>query len=93
MTDSYKGEVSIDLGDVKAEEIGMDLVVANRLPNNEIKITNVFEVDLVKVVSNKAYFNIEREPIRPGHFSYAIRIYPKNENLPHRQDFCLTKWI
>ncbi|GAB4280025.1 MAG: hypothetical protein Kow0068_04150 [Marinilabiliales bacterium] len=93
MTEAYKGEVCIDIGEVKPEEIGMDLVIANRLPNNEVKIAHVFEADIVKVVDNKAYFKIEKEPIRPGHFSYGLRIYPKHDKLPHRQDFCLVKWI
>ena len=28
-----------------------------------------------------------------GTFRYAYRVYPWNENLPHRQDFAYLKWI
>jgi len=29
----------------------------------------------------------------PGLLMLAIRIYPKSELLPHRQDFALVKWL
>jgi starch phosphorylase len=28
-----------------------------------------------------------------GVFRYGFRIYPKNAELPHRQDFAYTHWI
>ena len=31
-------------------------------------------------------------PDRPGTFDVAIRVYPKNDRLPHRMDFALVKW-
>ena len=30
---------------------------------------------------------------RAGSFKYGFRMYPKNEDLPHRQDFCFVRWI
>jgi len=30
---------------------------------------------------------------RAGNFRYAFRMFPKNEDLPHRQDFCYVRWI
>ena len=28
-----------------------------------------------------------------GVFRYGFRLYPKNAELPHRQDFAYTRWI
>jgi hypothetical protein len=28
-----------------------------------------------------------------GVYEYGFRIFPKNADLPHRQDFGLVKWI
>jgi len=28
-----------------------------------------------------------------GEYRSAIRMYPKNKNLPHRMDFCYTRWL
>ena len=38
-------------------------------------------------------FEAEFEPDEAGTFKTGIRMYPKNENLPHRLDFCYVKWI
>jgi len=32
-------------------------------------------------------------PEKAGTFFYGIRIYPKHEDLPHKQDFYLLRWI
>ena len=29
----------------------------------------------------------------PGIFKSALRLYPKNAELPHRQDFAYTRWF
>ena len=28
-----------------------------------------------------------------GNFKTAVRMFSKNANLPHRQDFCYVKWF
>ena len=33
------------------------------------------------------------EPDVAGAFRSCVRMYPKNVNLPHRQDFCYVKWL
>ena len=33
------------------------------------------------------------EPINAGSFKTGVRMYPKNDKLPHRQDFCYVKWL
>ena len=30
---------------------------------------------------------------KAGSFKVAYRIYPKSDDLPHRQDFCYVKWF
>jgi len=32
-------------------------------------------------------------PKHAGQFRSIVRMYPKNDKLPHRQDFCYVKWI
>ena len=31
--------------------------------------------------------------VNAGAFKIAYRIFPKNDRLPHRQDFCYVKWF
>jgi len=47
----------------------------------------------VKTDGSKLYFNIEKQLNMAGTFKYGFRMFPKNEDLPHRQDFCFVRWI
>ena len=40
-----------------------------------------------------AKFKVSVLPERTGMYQVATRIYPKNDLLPHRQDFALVKWL
>ena len=45
------------------------------------------------VTGNNFTFEAEIEPINAGSFKTGVRMYPKNDKLPHRQDFCYVKWL
>jgi len=56
----------------------------------------VFSVEPLKMVShdgNNYTFEADLKPTQFGQYKSAIRMYPKNKNLPHRQDFCYVKWL
>ena len=56
----------------------------------------VFSVEPLKMVShegNNYTFEAELAPRQYGQYKSAVRMYPKNKNLPHRQDFCYVKWL
>ena len=38
-------------------------------------------------------FEANIEPAKAGAYRIAVRMYPKNKHLPHRQDFCYIKWL
>jgi starch phosphorylase len=50
----------------------------------------------LKVVSregNNYVFEGLMDPDHSGIFKSAVRMFPKNDLLPHRQDFCYVKWL
>ena len=47
----------------------------------------------VTTTGNNYTFEAELSPKQFGQYKSAVRMYPKNKNLPHRQDFCYTKWL
>ena len=56
----------------------------------------VFSVEPLKVTGrdgNNYIFEAELKPKQFGQYKSALRMYPKNGNLPHRQDFCYVKWL
>ena len=42
---------------------------------------------------NKYTFTATNSMDDAGSFKVCYRLFPKNENLPHRQDFCYVKWF
>ena len=56
----------------------------------------IFSVEPLKMVSkngNEYTFEAELAPKQAGQYKSAVRMYPKNKNLPHRMDFCYIKWL
>ena len=56
----------------------------------------VFSVEPLKVTGhegNNYTFEADLKPKQFGQYKSALRMYPKNKNLPHRQDFCYVKWL
>ena len=47
----------------------------------------------VENLGNNFIFEATLTPKQAGQYKSAIRMFPKNKNLPHRQDFCYVKWI
>ena len=89
--DSYQSELILELGELSSSDIGVELVIPNYPSENGIS-TFTREFDLVNQENGHATYRVEVTPDMSGVFEYGIRIYPKHEDLPHRQDFALVKW-
>jgi starch phosphorylase len=48
---------------------------------------------VVKQEGNLYTFELDHEMQSAGTFKVAYRMFPKNADLPHRQDFCYVKWF
>jgi starch phosphorylase len=56
----------------------------------------VYSVEQLEVTGhegNNYTFEANLSPHQFGQYKSAVRMYPKNKNLPHRQDFCYLKWL
>ena len=51
------------------------------------------ELELYKTEGSKLYFRMKDRISRTGIFKYSFRMFPKSENLVHRQDFCYVRWF
>jgi alpha-glucan phosphorylase-like protein len=90
----YKGEVILDLNELSADDIGVEIVIAEMITvENQIKLTHKQEFSLIKVEGNIATYMVDIVPTKTGNFDLGVRIFPKHAELPHRQDFNLVKWI
>lgn len=90
MGENYHGEVVLDLKKLSDKDLGVELIFGT---NNGKKIIDSMELILDKKVDSLAFYKIDFELKKSGAYDYGIRIFPKHELLPHRQDFPLLKWI
>lgn len=91
--DSYDAEVVIDTRNLADNGIGVDFVSTEKDANNNDKIDEVKEMKLVKQEGTKLTFKLDDRISRSGLFKYAFRMFPKNKDLAHRQDFCYVRWF
>ncbi|MGM9713010.1 MAG: alpha-glucan family phosphorylase [Prevotella sp.] len=76
------------------DAVGLELVVLhNDKSDSDREIKVVVPFDMIKAEGNLYTFEAHYIPSTAGAFKAAVRMYPKNESLPHRQDFAYVKWI
>lgn len=92
-SNELQSEVVIDLGRIKAEDIGVEMLFTSSDKNGKLHIQEVFELGLVSCENGIATYRVSVLPERTGMYQVGTRIYPKNPLLPHRQDFPLVKWL
>ena len=91
--DMLKSEVVLDLGRLKPEDIGVEILFTSSDARGELHISEVDELKMVKYENGVATYKTEVLPEHTGMYQVAKRIFPKNPLLPHRQDFPLVKWL
>ena len=75
------------------DAIGLEKVNVYTDQNGEERIFSIEPLKMVKKEGNNFTFEAELAPKQAGQYKSAVRMYPKNELLPHRQDFCYVKWL
>ena len=87
------GEVVIDMGRIKPEYIGVEMLFTSTDGKGKHHIQEVAPFELVSFENGIATFRVNVLPERTGMYQVGTRIYPKNDLLPHRQDFPVVKWL
>lgn len=89
---SYYGEVKLEIGELSLDDVGIELVVAEQ-HDDKMVVKGKYDFKPISLEDGKALYRIDVSPEAPGLLLLALRIYPKNPFLPHRQDFALVKWL
>ncbi|MEZ5103684.1 MAG: alpha-glucan family phosphorylase [Draconibacterium sp.] len=89
----YPVSVHLDLKGLSCDEIGVELVVAENENDRPARIVETVEFVAESCEGSVCCYTHKLHPNHPGSFNYGFRIFPKNENLAHRQDFKFIKWI
>ena len=75
------------------DAIGLELISIKTDKNGEEHIFSKREFEVVGHEGNNYTFEATFEPDVAGSFKSCVRMYPKNENLVYREDFCYVKWL
>ena len=76
------------------DAVGLELVVINnRQEDTDQTIHDVYPFEMVKQEGNLYTFKVTFEAEAAGAYKCSVRMFPKNNLLPHRQDFCYVKWL
>ncbi|MBI5010637.1 MAG: hypothetical protein HZB98_13535, partial [Bacteroidia bacterium] len=89
----YKAEIALHVKNIPKENVGVEFIITRPGKNGEYRYVDREEFKLVSCRAGKCLYRATLVPERAGSFFYGIRIYPKHEDLPHRQDFYLLRWI
>ena len=88
----YNIEVVIDEAGLD-DAIGVELVTLTTDKDGQDHVYKVHPLTLKGREGNKYTFVASLGMDDAGSFKVCYRMYPKNKNLPHRQDFCYVKWF
>ena len=75
------------------DAVGLEKVNICTDENGDERFYSVEPLNMTGREGNNFIFEATLTPKQAGQYKSAIRMFPKNKNLPHRQDFCYVKWI
>ena len=75
------------------DAIGVELVTLHTDVEGKDHIYSVEPLEVVKREGDLYTFEVVHSINNAGSFKVAYRMFPKNKDLPHRQDFCYVKWF
>lgn len=73
--------------------IGIELVVTETDKEGKEKIHCVKPLEMIERNGDLFTFEGTFKLSNSGSFKIAYRMFPKHEDLPHRQDFCYVRWF
>jgi alpha-glucan phosphorylase-like protein len=91
--DNFEATISLNLNGLGKEDIGLEWVFGKRKLDGYFNIMHKREMELMGVENGVATYRCSVQMSLAGVYEYGFRFFPKNENLPHRQDFALVQWI
>ena len=89
---TYHGEIILDLHELKPDDIGIDMVIADNFTSMK-ECKYVYPLKFITHTENLCIYSTDIQLNTPGNFEYGLRLYPKNTNLKHKMDFNIVRWL
>ena len=91
--DRFKLNVVIDTHNLNDKGIGVELVAVRTSLHNNDKLYEVEELQLVRTEGSRLFYETVYQLDYAGGLKFGFRMFPKNEELPHRMDFAFVRWL
>ena len=91
--DKYLVKAEIDVHDLNDKGIGLELVAVRTSMHNNDKLYATMPLEMTKVNGTRLTFEGTYQLNYAGGMKFCVRMFPKNDLLPHRMDFCYVRWI
>jgi len=91
--EKYEIDVKIDLKKLSSLEFGLEMVLAEATDDENPALIHVEPFRVAKKEGSIIYFTISYELNLPGVYKFGLRLFPKNDLLPYKQDFNLVRWL
>ena len=75
------------------DAVGLELVTTYTTPEGKQHVYSVEPFSVVKKERDLYTFQAKHSLSNAGSFKVSYRMFPKNPDLPHRQDFCYVRWF
>ena len=75
------------------DAIGLELVTTYTTADGKQHVYSVEPFSVIKKEGNLYTFQVKHSLSNAGSFKVSSRMFPKNPELPHRQDFCYVRWF
>ena len=73
--------------------VGLELVTTYTTADGKQHVYSVEPFSVIKKEGNLYTFQVKHSLSNAGSFKVSYRMFPKNPELPHRQDFCYVRWF
>ena len=75
------------------DAVGLELVTTYTTADGKQHVYSVEPFSVVKKEGDLYTFQVKHSLSNAGSFKASYRMFPKNPELPHRQDFCYVRWF
>ena len=75
------------------DAVGLELVTTYTTADEKQHVYSVEPFSVVKKEGDLYTFQVKHSLSNAGSFKVSYRMFPKNPELPHRQDFCYVRWF
>ena len=75
------------------DAIGLELVTTYTTADGKQHVYSVEPFNVIKKEGDLYTFQVKHSLSNAGSFKVSYRMFPKNPELPHRQDFCYVRWF